>query len=192
MKVQTQFSMYTLHYSFLTNVIRPFHMNWMSYKCVCVICVCYCSHCCHHNFYYFNEVHWTCRGISMNSKWPFVTKRIKQKYVCVLSLIFNGFSLFFQCIEMNVNEPMKMHTQSCWVTYQSITQLRPWISILPHSYNFNVVIQWLIWTSTGETQLKKVLTWKPKESINLYQRFEIKNKVSYKNMKRLIIIKWFE
>ena len=85
-----------------------FHMNWMSYKCLCVICVCYCSHCCHHNFYYFNEVHWTCRGISMNSKWPFVTKRIKQKqkYVCVLSHIFNGFSLFFQCIEMNVNEPI--------------------------------------------------------------------------------------
>ena len=81
-------------------------------------------------------------------------KRIKQKYVCVLSPITNGFSLFFQCIEMNVNEPKMMHTQSCWITYQSITHLRPWISILPHSSNFNVVIQWPVWISTRKMQLK--------------------------------------
>ena len=175
--------MYTLHYSFLTNVIRLF--IWIEclinvyvlYVCATAVIAVTTTSITSTRFIELVEVYqWILNDLLLR-------KRIKQKYVCVLSLIFNGFSLFFQCIEMNVNEPMKMHTQSCWVTYQSITQLRPWISILPHSYNFNVVIQWLIWTSTWEMQLKKVLTWKPKEPINLYQRFEIKNKVSYKNMK---------
>ena len=106
LKVQTLISIFSWHYSFLTNVIRLF--VWIEclinvyvwYVCATAVIAVTTTSITSMRFIELVELYqWILNDLLLQ-------KRIKQKYVCVLSPITNGFSLFFQCIEMNVNEPI--------------------------------------------------------------------------------------